>query len=78
MTSCCSSPPPPPIRVHFSVLEAARSSPASGRLADEERPEEAALLVHVHGRGVGHRDEQPVAGAEREQTALVGGVQGEL
>lgn len=48
------------------------------RLADEKRPKEAAFLVHVHGRGVGHSDKQAVAAAEREQPPLVGGVQRKL
>lgn len=54
------------------------SDPESDPLADEKRPEEAALLVHVHGGGVGHGDEQAVAAAQREQPPLVGGVQREL
>lgn len=53
-------------------------SPAPHRLADEKRPEEAALLVHVHGGGVGHGHEQAVVAAQREQPPLVGGVQREL
>lgn len=47
-------------------------------LADEKRSKEAAFLVHVHSRGVGHSDEQAVAGAEREQSPLVGRVEREL
>ena len=47
-------------------------------LTDEKRSKEAAFLIHVHSRGVGHRDKQAVAGAKREQPPLVGGVQREL
>lgn len=56
----------------------ASASPAPHRLADEKRPEEAALLVHVHSGGVGHGHEQAVVAAQREQPPLVGGVQREL
>ena len=49
--------------------------PTSYPLTDEKRPEEAAHLIHVHSRGVGHSHKQAVAGAEREQPSLVGGVE---
>lgn len=52
--------------------------PAPDTLADEESTKEAGLLVHVHSRRVGHCDKQAIAGAEREQPPLVGGVQGVL
>lgn len=52
--------------------------PRSTHLADQERPKEAALLVHVHRGGVGHRHKEAVAAPEREQPPLVGGVQREL
>ncbi len=67
-----------PVDLIDSSDHPAIQSPASARLADEKRPKEAAFLVHVHGRRVGHSDEQTVAAAEREQPPLVGGVQRKL
>lgn len=61
----------------WSILTKPRSA-SIGPLTDEKRSEEAALLVHVHSRGVGHSHEQAVAGGEREQPPLVGGVQREV
>lgn len=52
--------------------------PRSTHLADEKRPKEAALLVHVHSGGVGHSHKEAVTAPEREQPPLVGGVQREL
>lgn len=52
--------------------------PSSDCLADEKRPKETALFVHVHSGGVGHCDEQAVASAEREQPPLVSGVERKL
>lgn len=50
----------------------------SSHLADQKRPKEAALLVHVHSGGVGHSHKESVAAPEREQPPLVGGMQGKL
>lgn len=47
-------------------------------LADEEGPKEAALLIHVHGGGVGHGDKEAVSGVEGEEPPLVGRVQRKL
>ncbi len=62
------------ISPHQTVIQ----SPSSVCLADEKRPKEAAFLVHVHSRGVGHSDEQTIAAAEREQPPLVGRMQRKL
>lgn len=47
-------------------------------LTDEKGAKEAAPLVHVHSSGVGHCHKEPVARAQRVQSPLVGGVQGEV
>lgn len=51
---------------------------SSELLADEKHPEEAAPPIRVHGRGVGHRDKQAVAGAEGKQASLVSRMQREI
>lgn len=59
----------------FHQVKPEMPSPGPATLADQKCTEEAGLLVHVHSRCICHRDEQAVAGSEREQPPLVGGVQ---